>query len=157
MPTYIAHSSPVHRAESNYIAMIALGPFGLDDHLEQVWLRRDAGGAVLCCIPFCAYGVALGDTVQLSGDGSTVVAITQRSGRRTLRVLVPGDQGRVETRAAAAVIQQQAARADLLSEWSGDRHVAIDVPPGATPTPLIDHLETNHVHWEWNDAKPFTT
>lgn len=112
---------------TNYIAHVDLAPFGLDEEMEQLWLRQRGDDRFsLCCIPFRAYGLALDDVVGLSADG-TITRLVRRSGRRFLRILfmpVPG---------LADLLQQirgEVSRLGLMSEWSGDRHIAIDVPPG---------------------------
>ncbi|WP_410791680.1 DUF4265 domain-containing protein [Kribbella sp. C-35] len=120
---FIVHHEPALRADSNYIARIALAPFGFDGEAEQVWLRRTAHGVgTMCCIPFRAYGVALGDTVHISPDGATVTQVVARSGRRVLRALVvePDPAG------AAAELEEHIARAGLrirIERWPacGDR------------------------------------
>lgn len=152
----IVHDEPALRADSNYIAWIALAPFGFDDQVEQVWLRRTADNtAALCCIPFRAYGVALGDTVRLTPHDSMVAEVLAGSGRRVLRALV------VEPALAttAPELRRHITEAGLRSEWSGDRHVAIDVPPRVEPSALLDCMEAceadGNLHWEWADVEPF--
>jgi hypothetical protein len=153
---FIVHEEPALRADSNYIARIDLRPFGFDDEVEQVWLQRTADGmAVLCCIPFRAYGIALGDSVSIAPD-SYVTEVTARSGRRVLRALIvepdPAD--------AAAELERHIVRAELRFEWSGGRHVAIDVPQGVQPSELLDYLDereaAGNLHWEWADVEPFS-
>jgi hypothetical protein len=151
MPEYVVHGDPVLRGETNYIARIDLAPFGYPGQLEQVWLNREDGGlGALCCIPFQAYGVALRDVVRLSADGSTVVEIVRRSGRRTLRAFLAKGASDDRLRAEAK---------GFLSEWRGARYIAIDVPEGAEPAELLAYLESSEcaglLHWEWNDSLPF--
>ena len=49
----------------------------------------------------------------------------------------------------------------LLSEWSGDRHVAVDIPPGAKTDSLLKVMEREVAEagafWEWAHAEPFST
>jgi hypothetical protein len=153
---FIVHDEPALRADSNYIAQIALSPFGLADEIEQVWLHRTGDGtATLCCIPFRAYGLALGDTVRISADGSTVAGVVARSGRRVLRALFVGP----DLMRPVAELENHLVEAGLCCEWSGDRHVAIDVPSGVEPSAVLDHLDAveadGKVHWEWADVEPF--
>ena len=57
----VVHDDPVGRSETNWIARIALEPFGFEGLWEQVWLRRTRDDlAEMCCIPLRAYGVARG-------------------------------------------------------------------------------------------------
>lgn len=49
--------------------------------------------------------------------------------------------------------------ANLLSEWNGDRHVAIDVPDISAAQPVFDSVQEEIQHgtafWEWSDSKNF--
>lgn len=160
MMKFIVHDQPVLRGENNYIARIWLHPFGLDGEIEQVWLRRLPGGDfTMCCIPFRAYGLALRDTVRISSDGSTVVEVVERSGNRVLRALFEAEPAPDQIRAAAAGMKEQIRRLGLLFEWSGDRHVAIDVPVDVDSMPLLEYLtakeSAGRLYWEWNDVVPF--
>lgn len=158
MVTFIVHDEPALRSESNYIARVDLTPFELEGQIEQVWLRRvDGDQAVLCCVPFRVYGLALRDTVRLSAE-NVVVGLVRRSGNRALRALlleaapdVLGDLG--------AQIDALSSLAGLLYEWSGDRHVAIDVPPGGDAEALMDLFdveeEAGRLVWEWADVASF--
>lgn len=48
----------------------------------------------------------------------------------------------------------------LLSEWHGERFVAVDVPPGTDMSPLFALLQREvdeaRAFWEWADAQPFS-
>jgi len=67
----VVHDEPVWRNETNWIARIALEPFGFEGLWEQVWLRRiEADLAQLCCIPFRAYGARRGDRGVVRGCGA---------------------------------------------------------------------------------------
>ncbi|MFF0382628.1 DUF4265 domain-containing protein [Streptomyces sp. NPDC004286] len=57
---------------------------------EQLWLREvDEGGVCEdCCIPFYAYGLALGDMVG-TDDSHDVDRAIRESGHRAVRVLFP--------------------------------------------------------------------
>ncbi|WP_329474354.1 DUF4265 domain-containing protein [Kribbella sp. NBC_01484] len=156
---FIVHDAPALRGESNYIARIDLAPFEFEGQIEQVWLQRtgDDGEAVLCCIPFRAYGLALRDTVRISAE-STVIELVRRSGHRALRALL-AEADAEQIRMIKAEIDARISRAGLLFEWSGDRHVAIDVPPGADAESMMDYFERGeaaaHLYWEWSDVERF--
>lgn len=158
MLNFIVHDAPVLRVESDYIARIDLAPFELEGQIEQVWLRRSGDEAgILCCIPFRAYGVALRDTVRISAE-SYVIELVRRSGNRVLRALII-DGGADQIRKIRTEVDALISRAGLLSEWSGDRHVAIDVPVGAGVEPIMDYFdqqeEADLLNWEWGDVEPF--
>jgi hypothetical protein len=157
---FIVHDRPALRAESNYIARVDLAPFGFDGLVEQVWLRQLSDLEFsMGCIPFRAYGLALEDVVGLSPDGISITELIRPSGRRAIRALLvpdlaPGDKDGISERLDAV-----AGDLELLREWSGDRHIAIDVPPGSNIQPLLDLLiseqDAGHLRWEWADVTSF--
>ncbi|MHA4950708.1 DUF4265 domain-containing protein [Micromonospora sp. SD19] len=154
---FVTHEAPVLRGESNYISRVDLERFGFPGLFEQVWLRqREDGLFELCCIPFRIYGLALRDVVRATPDGSLVVEIAQPSGARVLRVLLAPDQGHLET--GRQRIETATRDAGLLFEWSGDRHIAVDVPVGADVDRLLRVVfeeENAGANWEWADVEPF--
>jgi hypothetical protein len=156
---HIVHDDPVERKDSNYIAQIDLAPFGLDGQHEQVWLHDLADGTyALACIPFMAYGLALGDVVRLAADGR-VEQLVRRGGHRTLRLLLVEDADTARLAATVDAAKFCVASAGLLSEWHGERFIAVDVPPGAPAGVVFDTMgrivHDGLGHWEWADALPF--
>ncbi|MCC9309313.1 DUF4265 domain-containing protein [Kitasatospora sp. RB6PN24] len=157
---FIVHDEPVGRAERNYIAHADLAPFGLDGQLEQLWLRPlDGDLFAVACVPFRAYGLALGDQVRLSGDDRVSEVVTS-SGHRVLRMLLMPRSDQAELHRVISDIQAEITAAGLLSEWSGDRHVAVDFPPRAQADQLFQIMEREvaegRAFWEWAHVKPFT-
>lgn len=160
MTIFIVHDDPVGRAARNYLAQADLAPFGLDGQMEQLWLKPlDDGTFTIVCIPFCTYGLALGDRVRLSGN-DRVAEVLGFSGRRVLRMLLmPGpDPERLPQ--AVARIKNTIKEAGLLSEWNGDRHLAVDIPSQTNPSKLFEVMEREVTQagafWEWADARPFS-
>ncbi|MFI2378775.1 DUF4265 domain-containing protein [Streptomyces sp. NPDC018964] len=155
--TYVSHEDPAWRGEKNYMAMADLARFDLDGMLEQLWLRELAEGAgyEVCCIPFYVYGLALGDVVGKS-EADTIDRLISKSGRRVLRVLFTEPRPAGDSRAA---LRSAVDSADLLSEWNGDRHVAIDVPDVPAAQPVFDsvqeEIQQGTAFWEWSDSKNF--
>ncbi|WP_326718093.1 MULTISPECIES: hypothetical protein [unclassified Streptomyces] len=60
-----------------------------------------------------------------------------------------------------SLIKNSIKESGLLSEWHGERFVAIDVPPGTDMSPLFALLQREvdeaGAFWEWADAMPFST
>ncbi|MFE6867759.1 DUF4265 domain-containing protein [Kitasatospora sp. NPDC057692] len=113
----------------------------------------------IACIPFRTYGLALGDRVVLSDDDE-VAEVVALSWHRVLRLLfVPG---LAPTQLAQAVdrIKNGISTAGLLNEWSGDRRVAVDIPPNTDASRLFEIMEhevtEGRAFWEWADAMPFS-
>lgn len=158
--TYIVHDLPVGRTGENYLAMANLEPFGFGDSLEQIWLRPLADGSYeVTCVPFRVYGLALGDTVALNPDGTRVAEILKSSGHRVFRIFLPRALADSELKPARDAIVSAAAIDGLKSEWSGDRHVAIDVPPGRQVSAVWESIQpaisAQHAVWEWGDVEDF--
>lgn len=151
---YIVHDRPVWRGDQNYIATADLAPFGFEGDFEQLWLRSSGDGLVVACIPFRVYGLALGDTVELGAD-DCLKLVSARSGRRVLRVLF------AESALEAAARLRDFIAEKLLSEWSGERHVAIDFPGGRLHIAdeigkvILQELDGGLAFWEWGDSRPF--
>ncbi|MGW5231194.1 DUF4265 domain-containing protein [Streptomyces nodosus] len=132
---------------------------GLDGQIEQLWLKPlNDGTFSIACIPLRVYGLALGDRVLLSEDDE-VNEVVGLSWHRVLRMLMPNPDPKRLIEATAR-IKHEIDSVGLLSEWSGDRHVAIDVPPQTTPSQLFDVMQREvaeaRAFWEWADAMPFS-
>ncbi|MFD0378918.1 DUF4265 domain-containing protein [Streptomyces sp. NPDC127112] len=156
---FVVHEQPVARASTNYIARADLAPFGLDGQVEQLWLKAvNDGSYEVACIPFSAYGIALGDVVVLNDD-DYVIEVVRNSWHRTLRLLFIPDLPPADLQKATDEIKTEIIAADLQSEWNGTRLVAVDVPPDTEPSKLFAVMEAvvkaGHAFWEWADARPF--
>lgn len=85
-PDFIAtHPHPSWKNEADHIFRCTLK--GADGRLEweQMWGKRNEDGSiVLCCIPFFAYGLALGDIVEIDDD-SFFTDVKHRSENLTIR------------------------------------------------------------------------
>jgi hypothetical protein len=157
---YIVREDPVGISARNYMTHVDLAPFGFPGLMEQVWLKEVRTQAYeMRCIPFRVYGVALGDEVRLTPDGSRVQAVLSRSGHRVLRVLLMPSLGVAGMDEMREAMISACSRLGLLHEWSGDRHVAVDVPPGGDAGELFGLVGAavgrEDAHWEWGDVMPF--
>ncbi|MFI6485060.1 DUF4265 domain-containing protein [Nonomuraea sp. NPDC050663] len=158
---YIVHKVPAMAGPQNYIARVNLEPFGFPGSFEQMWLTPLGGDAYeVACIPFRAYGLALGDIVSISPDGSEIHAIVRPSGRRVLRLFFRESLESKDLRRVTKKLEKDIEDATLLAEWSGNRHVAIDVPSHAVLESLFSvvagHVQRGHAFWEWADDESFT-
>jgi hypothetical protein len=154
---YVSHPAPARRGDQHLMAMVDLAPFGLENKLEQLWLRATSEGYEICCIPFWPYGMALGDTVAVSED-NRVTRVIAKSGRFVLRVMFvhPGPSPEFRDR-----LQDALATADLMYEWDEDRYVALDIPEKSQGQAVYDLLapevHAERAYWEWSDVRPFAT
>ncbi|MEW9547045.1 DUF4265 domain-containing protein [Nonomuraea sp. NPDC050783] len=143
-------------AKGNYIARVDLGPFGFQGLVEQVWLKPIGVDTYqVSCIPFRVYGMSLFDEVKLTSDGIYVKEVVRLSGHRTLRLLLTSPVDLSSKKKILSLIKEN----NFLSEWSGDRHVVIDIPPGVDANLLLGAagqiVRSGFAYWEWGDAQPF--
>ena len=84
---WVKHAQPAWGDRSNYIANFDLDVSQLPFKWEQLWLRKLSNSSFeVCCIPFFAFGIHLGDIVTLSSEG-VIESIVTPSGHWTLRLL----------------------------------------------------------------------
>jgi hypothetical protein len=113
---YVAvHADPVWRARSNFVFRVPIEGEGEERHWEQLWWDR-LGDArfVLCCIPFFAYGLSLGDEVVVDHN-RRILAISNPSGQWTYRVWF-GDVAPDRRRAALERITREGPTIERSSE-----------------------------------------
>ncbi|WP_405608190.1 DUF4265 domain-containing protein [Streptomyces sp. NBC_01508] len=156
--SFIVHDKPAIRPEPAHIAMVDLAPFGFRGQMEQIWLRPLGGGRYeVCCLPFRVYGLVMGDIVSLDTEARVITEIVQSSGNRLFRVFFPPSIPPGRFFAAKESLVSAVRDADLKVEWSGDRHVAIDIPLGGSVArvwEVVRELEGVAV-WEWSDVEEF--
>jgi hypothetical protein len=158
--TYITHDSPIGRTDRNHLALVDLVPFGFPDTAEQVWLVQSEGARfTVACVPFRVYGLAYSDTVELDDEGRKVVRVAGRSGHRVFRVFFPPALAEEDMRRVGEAIAVASAGNSLQFEWSGTRHVAIDIPTGGRLDDVWNIVQPLEVQgravWEWADAEDF--
>lgn len=130
MTTEIAtHESPVWRDEANFLIFADLSRDGMAGRWEQVWAHQLSDTEFrLCCIPFFAYGLALGDRVVTeSRDGKKYViqSAIEKSGRTTFRVWFGNAR---DFEGARFSVEQYVRSQGWLFEWSSRKLLAIDIP-----------------------------
>lgn len=157
---YITHDAPVRRSEQNYIAMVDLEPFGFAASMEQIWLTSLSESTFqVSCVPFRAYGIALNDGVELDPLGRQVTRVVQKSGHRVFRAFFPPALSSDGLSAILDPLVAACHAGGLQFEWSGDRHIAIDLPPGGRIDgvwQIVEQLASNgQAVWEWGDVETF--
>jgi hypothetical protein len=83
------HLNPVWREKENFIigaVVPSLKNNPKEKVWEQLWARKiDNDHYEICCIPMFAYGLVLGDLVEID-QRLMIINISQKSGRVTIRV-----------------------------------------------------------------------
>jgi hypothetical protein len=120
-----AHSAPIWRDRANFLIVCEWEP----GHWEQLWARQvDQTQFEICCIPFFAYDLSLGDLVETeSRDGKDYVVrrVVNRAGRYVFRVWfgdVADEQRRAESKNQVVLYMTDQ---DCDQEWSSSNLLAL--------------------------------
>lgn len=134
---YVAvHENAVWRDKSDFIIRAYLEENEGRNEWEQLWAKRvDDRRFSLCCIPFFAYNLALGDEVETDGN-YVVQGVIKPSGQFTFRVWF-GDS--TEPGIKDEVLRQLAAM-DALFEWSSANLLAISAKDADQAQEVADYL-----------------
>ena len=126
------HAEPVWRDRADFIIGVPLPEDGLT---EQLWARRldESNLFEICCIPFFAYDLALGDVVETDTDYD-VTRVVRRSERLVFRVWF-GDSFHPRQDVADELIALGA-----LLEWSSVNLLAVDVAETTQGQVVADFL-----------------
>jgi hypothetical protein len=129
------HPEPVWRERSNFIIAVEVDPADTNVTTEQLWARKvDDRHFELCCVPFFAYDLALGDVVETDA-GYMVQRVSRPSGRYVFRVYFePGNYGIRDSTVEAL----QALGAQV--EWSSPSLFAVDARDQAHAQQIADYL-----------------
>lgn len=129
------HREPVWRDRSNFIIATSIEPDKCGMSTEQLWARRVDGRLFeLCCIPFFAYDLALGDVVEVDSD-YMVSRVSKPSGRFVFRAWFgesfhPRDEVSAELESLGALI-----------EWSSENLLGVDARDAAHAQQIADYLQ----------------
>lgn len=119
------HNEPAWRSRANFVIVADIATSPESREWEQLWARKLSDRRFeICCIPFFAYDLALGDEVETDED-HILRRVVRRSGHFTFRVWFgdstdPGDRARV-----AEIIRDRGCE----HEWSSENLLAIDATP----------------------------
>src|SRR4051812_39331664 len=84
------HQSPVWRERANFIFAAHLGTRDGENEWEQLWGQRTAERRfIVCCIPFFANDISLGDEIE-TDDDFVFQQVVERSDQTTFRVWFGG-------------------------------------------------------------------
>ncbi len=144
------HDEPVWREKSNYIVHAYVG----GGEYEQMYTKKFSKSICeLCCIPLFAYGLALGDILEVD-DEYLIKCVNKPSGRVVLRAYL-----KVKDRATRVMIGNTIYDMGGLSEGNGTDLVAIDAPDstvGLEIRSFLIEMETKgYLEFEDGDAFPY--
>ena len=129
------HEKPAWRARANFILHIKVE----GDRLEQLWSSRiNDNRFEICCIPFFAYDLALGDIVETApelGKQYMVQRVVVPSSHYTFRVWYKPDD-----HPSHMLVTERAAELGCPWEWFSGRLMSLDAPDHETAQQLANHL-----------------
>lgn len=140
------HDDPVWRGDANFLIFADLSNEEMPGRWEQLWAHRLGENEFrLCCVPFFAYGLALGDRVATAprDDKKYVIQSTiAESGHATYRVWF-GDAENAD--ATRDMVEMYAKTKRWLFEWSSNNLLAFDIPSGQNEAE-IEAFVSEHAH-----------
>jgi len=137
----ITHDFPVWREKADFIIGLHLAEPGIADlaSSEQIWARRiDENLFEVCCIPFFAYGVALGDFVRTRDDGVKkyiIDDVVKNNGHTTYRILFRSTD---EWHSTIDEIRELGCFVEV--RWEKSSLIAVDAPDAGTRARLEPFL-----------------
>lgn len=141
---FLTHRQPVWRDRANFLVM---APLPEPSTYEQLWARQEAEDLFeICCIPFFAHNLSLGDLVRTSArEGRThlVSEVVRPSGRWTFRLwLGENDEDR-------SAVEADLVTRGALTEWSSENLLAIDASDEARAQQIADALAEGERAGRW--------
>lgn len=134
---YVAvHENPVWRDKSDFIVRAYLGENEGRNEWEQLWVRRvDERRFSICCIPFFAHNLALGDEVETDSN-YVVQGVVKPSGQLTFRAWF-GDSTHLGIKDE---VLRQLERMVVSFEWSSPNLLAISAKDTVQAQQVADYL-----------------
>lgn len=130
------HQAPVWRDRANFIFTAHLGVKDGKNEWEQLWGQKTGTCRfVVCCIPFFAQDIALGDEVETDVD-FVLQRVVHRAGQTTFRIWF-GEQD-VATR--ETLVREIEAMKPLM-EWSSENLLALSLSDDAEAQSVADYLQ----------------
>ncbi|ANF32558.1 hypothetical protein A0130_13550 [Leifsonia xyli] len=129
------HRDPVWRSQADFVIGVSIDPQSTSVSTEQLWAKKVGPTRYqVCCVPFFAYDLALGDIVEV--DASYMIErVVARSGRFVFRVYFPEAMFGVRDEVIAELTGLGA-----LVEWSSSSMFAVDVPHERSARAVSDYL-----------------
>jgi hypothetical protein len=118
------HTEPVWRNRANFVIAADIASTPDKREWEQLWARQIADTRFeICCIPFFAYDLALGDEVETDGD-HVLRRVVKPSGHFTFRVWFGNSADPTDRDRVMEIIRRRGCE----HEWSSENLLAIDAP-----------------------------
>lgn len=137
---YVAtHEHPAWRDHANFIIRFCLGEKDGRNEWEQLWARRIGDNRFsICCIPFFAFDLALGDEVETDAE-NVVARVVNPSGHYTFRVWF----GESNEPGIRDELLDKVRRLDCGIEWSSENLLAVDAANSDVAQDMANFLNEN--------------
>lgn len=130
------HQAPVWRDRANFVFAAHLGTKDGKNEWEQLWGQKTATHRfILCCIPFFAQDIALGDEVETDVD-FVLHRVVHHAGQTTFRVWF----GEHDKATREALVREIEAMKPLM-EWSTENLLALSLSDDAEAQSIADYLQ----------------
>ena len=122
--------------------------------IEQLWARQVGDDLFqVCCIPFFARDLSLGDVVRTTAQGGRdfmVSEVVEPSGHWTFRVWLR------DSTEHSVSLEAGFMSSGALTEWSSEHLLALDVPDAPGAQRLADELRAGEAagRWIYEAGKP---
>lgn len=132
------HENPVWRDKANFIIAVYLGEKDGRSEWEQLWARRlDDRRFSICCIPFFAFDLALGDEVE-TDESYVLTRVVKSSENYTFRVWF-GNSKKPEIRKE---VEAHCTGLGVPTEWSSANLLAVSAAGAGQAQQVADYLLT---------------
>ncbi len=132
------HENPVWRDKANYIIRVYLEDVDGRSQWEQLWVKKiDERKYIICCIPFFAFDLALGDEVE-TDENSVVQKVTKPSNSHCFRVWF-GNAKSINTK--DMIVKELEGMCSFI-EWSSENFLAVSVEENSAKK-VADYLYFN--------------
>ena len=136
--TVITHDNPIGIGSANYLIHADLSA-RRQGWQEQLWTQRAAPGMYeVACLPFFTRGICYRDVIAID-DRNMVTGVMEKSGHRTLRIALVRQHEQLDE--LHELLHGKVVEFGHDHEWLQGTYLAIDLPPGTEPTPIVELLE----------------
>jgi hypothetical protein len=130
------HHEPAWREYADFIFHAHIGIENGKNEWEQLWGRQtERNGVILCCIPFYAYDLSLGDELLL--ENGIVSSVLVRSNQMTFRIYL-SKAGLIVHNEILRVLGEM----NSTVERSSENFFAVSIESGKAQS-LADYLQTS--------------
>ncbi|MFT4297042.1 MAG: DUF4265 domain-containing protein [Micropruina sp.] len=144
-----SHPDPVARPHPSYMLRVALDDVGPGENHEQLWTKQVGHDLYeICCIPFFADQLALGDVVRADSD-YRIRSVVHRSRNGVVRIAIKRPE---DIDSLHPLLHELLVRSNYLHEWFVPGYVAVNINPEeshkeffADLSTLGDSIEVEHM------------